>query len=524
MKEQQLGYLSPDGKIFGRVYITNFRLRFESTEQASNKNSDFHFDVTLGSISKVEKVGYAIVGRGEDTYGLNITCKDLRSIRFPFFATVYKENFSKDGWDLYDPYKEFNRMKLPNALWEISNLNRPYDFAPTYPAVLGIPKAAFDEKDFLKRVSEFRSKQRIPVLSWYNPETAAAIVRSAQPMAGIKSKKSPDDERYLRMIIDANPQNSHSQILPIYDARPVVNAQVNRVTSGGGYEEDYQYCKLEFLDIQNIHVVRDSLRKLKEACSMIDHKNFKKNRDDTKWLAHIQTILDGAWRIALDVQHKNLSVLVHCSDGWDRTAQLTSLAMLMLDPYYRTIEGFAVLIEKEWCSFGHKFAHRIGHGEDKHGDGERSPIFVQFIDCVWQLFNEFTSNFEFNVRFLKTILDELYACRFGTFLYNNEKERNDLKVKRNTVSLWSYVFQHRSHFINSKYDHIENFQRCEMLKNNKVQLCNKLWTEYYCRYNVKVISPESIEPNDNNIDSENNGYGLLSLSNWSNLWYSLGFY
>ena len=31
-------------------------------------------------------------------------------------------------------------------------------------------------------------------------------------------------------------------------------------------------------------------------------------------------------------------VVVHCSDGWDRTTQLVALAELMLDPYYRTIE------------------------------------------------------------------------------------------------------------------------------------------------------------------------------------------
>ena len=36
------------------------------------------------------------------------------------------------------------------------------------------------------------------------------------------------------------------------------------------------------------------------------------------------------------------SVIVHCSDGWDRTAQTCSLASLMLDPYYRTIDGFQV--------------------------------------------------------------------------------------------------------------------------------------------------------------------------------------
>ena len=41
---------------------------------------------------------------------------------------------------------------------------------------------------------------------------------------------------------------------------------------------------------------------------------------------------------------KGAAALVHCSDGWDRTSQLTSLAQLLLDPFYRTITGFQVCI------------------------------------------------------------------------------------------------------------------------------------------------------------------------------------
>lgn len=28
---------------------------------------------------------------------------------------------------------------------------------------------------------------------------------------------------------------------------------------------------------------------------------------------------------------------------------------------------------------------RIGHGDRNHSDDQRAPIFVQFIDCVWQM-------------------------------------------------------------------------------------------------------------------------------------------
>ena len=42
--------------------------------------------------------------------------------------------------------------------------------------------------------------------------------------------------------------------------------------------------------------------------------------------------------IVQSVEREARPVLVHCSDGWDRTPQLTALSQLLLDPYYRTID------------------------------------------------------------------------------------------------------------------------------------------------------------------------------------------
>ena len=39
--------------------------------------------------------------------------------------------------------------------------------------------------------------------------------------------------------------------------------------------------------------------------------------------------------------HGRAAVLVHCSDGWDRTAQLAALAQVLVDPHCRTFDGFA---------------------------------------------------------------------------------------------------------------------------------------------------------------------------------------
>ena len=47
--------------------------------------------------------------------------------------------------------------------------------------------------------------------------------------------------------------------------------------------------------------------------------------------------------------------------------------------FYRTVAGFAALVEKDWCAFGYQFSKRRDAATDDH-----SPIFLQWLDCVWQ--------------------------------------------------------------------------------------------------------------------------------------------
>jgi Myotubularin-like phosphatase domain len=74
---------------------------------------------------------------------------------------------------------------------------------------------------------------------------------------------------------------------------------------------------------------------------------------------------------------------------------------------------------------------------EQESDSQRSPVFLQFLDCVWQLSNLNSCSMEYNGYFLSFLSEEVYNCRFGTFLYDCERERKEVKDK--TVSLWTYI-------------------------------------------------------------------------------------
>lgn len=164
----------------------------------------------------------------------------------------------------------------------------------------------------------------------------------------------------------------------IIDARPTMNAYAMQAI-GAGTENMDNYenggtCTKKYLGIDNIHVMRASLLAVVEAIKDSDITPLSPNREllhKSGWLKHVSCVMEGTAIIVKQVAIQHSHVLIHCSDGWDRTSQLSALAQLCLDPYYRTFKGFMVLIEKDWISFGHRFRDRIGIGSSEKSFAEK---------------------------------------------------------------------------------------------------------------------------------------------------------
>ncbi|XP_045142488.1 myotubularin-related protein 7 isoform X2 [Echinops telfairi] len=407
---------------------------------------------------------------------------------FSFNPKLDKEE-REQGWMLVNLSEEYKRMGLPNHYWQLSDVNRDYRVCDSYPTELYVPKSA--TAHIIVGSSKFRSRRRFPALSYYYKDNHASICRSSQPLSGF-SARCLEDEQMLQAIRKANPG---SNFIYVVDTRPKLNAMANRA-AGKGYEneDNYSNIKFQFIGIENIHVMRNSLQKMLEVCELKSPSmsDFLWGLENSGWLRHIKAIMDAGIFIAKAVSEEGASVLVHCSDGWDRTAQVCSVASLLLDPHYRTLKGFMVLIEKDWLSFGHKFNHRYGNldGDPK----EISPVVDQFIECVWQLMEQFPCAFEFNERFLIHIQHHIYSCQFGNFLCNCQKERRELKIEERTYSLWAHLWKNRADYLNPLFraDRSQT-QGTLHLPSAPCNFMYKFWSGMYNRFE-KGLQPRQSVP------------------------------
>ncbi|XP_028903953.1 myotubularin-related protein 6 isoform X3 [Ornithorhynchus anatinus] len=374
------------------------------------------------------------------------------------------------GWQLVALAAEYQRMGVPNSNWQLSDTNRDYKICETYPRELYVPRIA--SIPVIVGSSKFRSKGRFPVLSYFHSEKEAAICRCSQPLSGF-SARCLEDEHMLQAISKANPVNRYVYVMDTRPKRPEqswkaaqknigrilvrisskiwtdekmresderarascsepsnvprqfygkLNAIANRA-AGKGYEneDNYSNIRFQFVGIENIHVMRSSLQKLLEVSGTraLSVNDFFSGLESSGWLRHIKAVLDAAIFLAKAINVENASVLVHCSDGWDRTAQVCSLGSLLLDSYYRTVRGFMI----------HEHVH---------------------------------------------------SCQFGNFLGNHQKEREDLKLREKTYSLWPFLLEDLKKYLNPLYR--PEPRRFVALEPSTVPFHLKFWRSMYHQF------------------------------------------
>ncbi|KAL1114875.1 hypothetical protein AAG570_007699 [Ranatra chinensis] len=187
--------------------------------------------------------------------------------------------------------------------------------------------------------------------------------------------------------------------------------------------------KADFIPVEyaDVRCTKTAFKKMMRACIPSNpqtdtDQSFHRMVESSEWLQQIQTLLQlsGAVVDLLDVQGS--SVMLCLEDGWDVTCQISSIAQLCLDPYYRTVVGFRVLIEKEWLAFGHRFSHRSGLSPNSQAS-TFVPTFLQFLDLVHQVQKQFPLAFEFNDYYLRVLAYQSVSCRFRTFMLDCEFDR-----------------------------------------------------------------------------------------------------
>jgi hypothetical protein len=161
------------------------------------------------------------------------------------------------------------------------------------------------------------------------------------------------------------------------------------------------------------------------------------------------------------------------------------LAQLLLDPFYRTLVGFARLVEKDFCSFGHMCARR-----SDPNTSEYSPVLLQFFDATYQVLRQFPTAFEFTEAFLLACVDGFTSGWSLSFAADCERDRDASKAftgNSAAPSLWQLLLDGKSisdsasssPFRNPAYVAPEG--RVHLLRPNVAMQAVVFWSALYLR-------------------------------------------
>ncbi|KAJ7985456.1 hypothetical protein DPEC_G00352220 [Dallia pectoralis] len=433
------------GWLSGTLFCTHFRVAFVPQDSLKpDDNADpvllGDHDVALASIEKVVAVGPSRTKLVTTNSSLKFTpeelvlyCRDLRVLCFLFdrltpdtqaveityaIAKTYqplkpgtvlsfqnaalgsvemKQFLSNRGRDtqmnwfdsLSDWEQELERTGAQG--WRVSSVNDRFEMSTSLPRFNVVPQKVLDTE--LKKTFAHFNEGRIPRWCWRHPG-GSDLLRMASFQNNIYHEK--DDIRNLELILFAG--QSVCVVVELGEEMPSP------------------------ADIQMAHTRLRALclGDISTSVSVPDDK-WLSTLEGTHWLDYIRSCLRKAAEVACLLRGGHLTVVLQEVEDRDMTCLLSSLVQVMCDPHCRTQTGFQSLVQKEWVMAGHRFLSRINYHRDS--DKEEAPVFLLFLDCVWQLWVQFPSRFQLTGDFLLALQDSLHLPLFSSFLANCNRER-----------------------------------------------------------------------------------------------------
>lgn len=350
----------------------------------------------------------------------------------------------------------------------------------------GIKYKSSDNNDI-----EINDCKRIKYLSLYNkpasyPQNVIAINSLDKNLGNNDNKRFP--------IIIWSQTNDKNIFLDIYRS------------DNSNYSDYYNCIKENYNNIFLVYLNSENIIK-NEFVSIIEYKKLPQKKqiinsfinllkDDfedpettislrTEWLASLSLILSYSYKIFKKtnesiLSEKNTSLVIIGKNGKFRSAIISSLLQIFHDKYYRTIDGLNVLIEKEFNYLGFYFNNGNENNKNNHS------LFILFLDCLYQLVNIFTDEFEYNQMFIVFLMKRLYDNKFDSFLTNFYDNFSKLRSEKSTLSVWMEVNDNKFIFCNSNFsfniykDKFSKFpiKDCEIFCLNNM----KFNSDYYCKW------------------------------------------
>ncbi|XP_019719181.1 myotubularin-related protein 11 [Hippocampus comes] len=454
------------GWLSGTLFCTHFRVAFVPQDAPKpDDNADpvllGDHDVALASIEKVVVVGPNRTKLVTPNSSLKFTpeelvlyCRDLRVICFLFDRLTPDAQVIEITHTIaktYQPLKPGSVLSFQNAAlgsvemkqflsnrrrdahmnwhesaadwerevercgatgWRVSSVNDRFEMSTSLPRFIVVPQKVLDTE--LKKSFAHFNDGRIPRWCWRHPR-GSDLLRMASFQNNIYHEK--DDIRNLELILFG----CHSSACVVVELGEELPSPADIQLAHG---------RLRALCLGDIST----------SVTVPDEK-WLSTLEGTHWLDYTRWCLKKASEVACLLRGGHMTVALQEAEDRDMSCVVSSLVQVMCDPHCRTrgpgddLGDTEETMSPSWPRNASEFP---GKNWKKSCCGPQlprrrsrvlvvwclqAPVFLLFLDCVWQLWSQYPSRFQLTDDFLLALHDSTHLPLFSSFLANSQRER-----------------------------------------------------------------------------------------------------